>query len=218
MRLILLGPPGAGKGTQAARVAARFGVPHVATGDMLRGARDSGTELGNEARAYMDRGELVPDELMLGLLRERLSRGDAAEGFLLDGFPRNLSQAEALDGILSQVAQDIDAVISIEVPDEEIVERISGRRSCPVCGRVYHLTSNPPAVDELCDADGTKLEQRADDKADVVLERLRVFHSQTKPLIAFYADRGLLKVVDGVGPVDEVESRIAAALEGAGVS
>lgn len=218
MRLILLGPPGAGKGTQAARVAARFGVPHVATGDMLRGARDSGTELGNEARAYMDRGELVPDELMLGLLRERLSREDAAEGFLLDGFPRNLSQAEALDGILSQVAQDIDAVISIEVPDEEIVERISGRRSCPVCGRVYHLTSNPPAVDELCDADGTKLEQRADDKADVVLERLRVFHSQTKPLIAFYADRGLLKVVDGVGPVDEVESRIAAALEGAGVS
>lgn len=218
MRLILLGPPGAGKGTQAARVAARFGVPHVATGDMLRAARDSGTELGNEARAYMDRGELVPDELMLGLLRERLSREDAAEGFLLDGFPRNLSQAEALDGILSQVGQDIDAVISIEVPDEEIVERISGRRSCPDCGRVYHLTSNPPAVDELCDADGTKLEQRADDKADVVLERLRVFHSQTKPLIAFYADRGLLKVVDGVGPVAEVEARIAAALEGAGVS
>lgn len=218
MRLILLGPPGAGKGTQAARVASRFGVPHVATGDMLRGARDSGTELGNEARAYMDRGELVPDELMLGLLRERLSREDAGKGFLLDGFPRNLAQAEALDGILSQVGQDMDAVISIEVPDEEIVERISGRRSCPACGRVYHLSSNPPAVDELCDADGTKLEQRADDKADVVLERLRVFHSQTKPLIAFYADRDLLKAVDGVGPVDEVEERIAAALEGAGVS
>ncbi|HEX9711141.1 MAG TPA: adenylate kinase [Actinomycetota bacterium] len=218
MRLILLGPPGAGKGTQATRVAERFEVPHIATGDLLRQIVAQETDLGREAKRYMDAGKLVPDGVVLQMLRDRLSQPDAQKGFLLDGFPRNRVQAEALDVMLAEVGHDIDAVVSIRVPDQEIIERISGRRSCPVCKRVYHTVSNPPANDGICDDDDAELVQREDDKPDVVQERLDVFHRQTAPLIEFYGDRELIRTIDGVGEVDEVSDRIAEALEGAGVS
>ncbi|MGZ4119391.1 MAG: adenylate kinase [Actinomycetota bacterium] len=212
MRVILLGPPGAGKGTQAVRIAERFGIPHVATGDLLRFAVDWETEIGLRAKEFMYAGELVPDEIVLELLRTRLSRPDAAEGFVLDGFPRNTAQADALDGILDEIGRSLDAVISLEVADEVIVERLSSRWSCPTCGRAFN---RPADAGGTCTVDGMRLFQRRDDKPEVVRKRLEIFHAQTKPLIDYYEKRGLLVHVDGFGELDEVSERIAKAMEAA---
>jgi len=210
MRLILLGPPGAGKGTQAVRLAERYSVPHVATGDLLRFAVDWETEIGQRAKSYMDDGELVPDEIVLELLRTRLSRGDTQTGFVLDGFPRNTAQADAFDQILVEIDHPLDAVVSLEVADEVIVERISSRWSCPTCGRTYN---RPPDDGGTCPVEGMRLFQRRDDRPAVVRKRLDVFHAQTAPLIEYYEKRGMLVHVDGVGTLEEVEERIAKALE-----
>lgn len=213
MRLILLGPPGAGKGTQAVRITARLHVPHVATGDLLRAAVKNQTNIGQRAKAYMDRGELVPDDVVLDLLRERLSQPDATAGFLLDGFPRTIAQADALDVILREAGAPLDAVISLEVPDGEIVRRLVARWSCPSCSRVYNAQSSPPRRAGVCDADGTGLVQRDDDTAAVITKRLEVFHRQTAPLIASYEAWGLLRHVDGSGDAGEVEERISKELD-----
>lgn len=206
MRLILLGPPGAGKGTQAVRLAARFGVPHVATGDLLRFAVAWETEIGLRAKEFMDAGELVPDAIVLELLRTRLSVDDALAGFVLDGFPRNPAQAEMLGVILTEIGHSLDAVVSLEVPDEIIVGRLSSRASCSTCGATYTLVNGLP---EVCANDGTTLFQRDDDTPVVIQKRLDVFHAQTAPLIAFYAQNGCLLRIDGVGEVGDVEERIA---------
>lgn len=209
MRIILLGPPGAGKGTQAARIAARIGVPHIATGDLLRRQVAAGTELGKRAKSFMDAGDYVPDELMLEMLRERLSQPDAREGFVLDGFPRTHVQAEALDRMLEEATgTPIDHVIVLDAPDEEIVKRIAARRTCLVCGRSYNLVSSPPNVDSICDEDGSNLQQRTDESEDVVRRRMAVYHEKTQPLIDYYAARGLVRGVEGLGSLEEVEKRI----------
>lgn len=212
MRFILLGPPGAGKGTQAVRLAERFKVPHVATGDLLRFAVEWQTEIGKRAKSFMEEGELVPDEVVLELLRTRLSRKDADDGFVLDGFPRNPAQADALEENLQEIGHKLDSVVSLEVADEIIVERLSSRWSCPTCGRTYN---RPADADGTCPVEGMKLFQRTDDRPEVIRKRLNVFHAQTAPLIAYYEKRGLLVHVDGVGTLDEVEERIAKALEAA---
>jgi len=212
MRFILLGPPGAGKGTQAVRLAERFNVPHVATGDLLRFVVEWETDIGQRAKSYMDDGELVPDEIVLELLRTRLSRGDANEGFVLDGFPRNVAQADALEENLQEIGHKLDAVVSLEVPDDLIVQRLSSRWSCPTCGRTFN---RPPDAGGNCPVDGMKLFQRSDDRPEVIRKRLNVFHAQTAPLIAYYEQRGMLVHVDGVGTLDEVEERIAKAMEAA---
>jgi adenylate kinase len=210
MRLILLGPPGAGKGTQAVRLAERYQVPHVATGDLLRFAVEWETDIGKLAKSSMEAGELVPDEIVLDLLRTRLSREDARQGFVLDGFPRNPAQADALEANLAEIGQKVDDVVSLEVPDELIVQRLSSRWSCPTCGRAYN---RPIDAGGTCPVDGMKLFQRRDDRPEVIRKRLQVFHAQTAPLIDYYEKRGLLVHIDGVGTLDEVEERIAKALE-----
>jgi adenylate kinase len=206
VRLLLIGPNGAGKGTQGVRLAERYRVPHVATGDLLRFAVKWETEIGFRAKQFMEAGELVPDEVVLELLRTRLSQDDASRGFVLDGFPRNEAQATALNDILAEIGQKIDAVVSLEVPDEILVERLSSRASCPTCGRTYMLTQGEP---KLCVTDRTALFQRNDDKPDVVRHRLEIFKQQTRPLIEFYESQGCLVHVDGIGEVREVEERIA---------
>lgn len=210
MRLILLGPPGAGKGTQATRLAHRFGCPHVATGDLLRDAVRHQTPTGVRAKTFMDSGELVPDEVVLDLLLERLTQADAADGFILDGFPRNPAQAELLDEALAKVGHRIEAVVSVEVADEVIIGRLSARATCPQCHRTFVLHDGLPAT---CSVDGTTLVERTDDKPEVITRRLGIFHAQTRPLVAHYEGKGLLVRVDGVGELDEVEERIAKALE-----
>jgi len=184
VRIVLLGPPGAGKGTQAVRLAETYAVPHVSTGDILRFVVAWETEIGKRAKSYMDEGELVPDELVLELLRIRLAQEDAASGFVMDGFPRTLPQAEALDKILAEIGQRIDGVIYLEVPDELIVLRLSARASCPTCGRTYNLLASPPKEDMRCDRDASPLFQRDDDRPEVIQQRLNVFKRQTHPLIA----------------------------------
>lgn len=211
MHLILLGPPGAGKGTQAVRLAERFGVPHIATGDLLRFAVSWETEIGLRAKRYMDAGELVPDEIVLELLRLRLSQADAAEGFVLDGFPRNPAQAKALGDILAELGRSLDAVVSLEVPDERIIERLSSRVSCRTCGRSFTVRDGKPTS---CPSDRAPLFRRDDDTPEVIRKRLDVFHAQTAPLIAFYEEGGCLFHVSGVGDVAEVEDRIARELKG----
>ncbi|MFA5890778.1 MAG: adenylate kinase [Actinomycetota bacterium] len=213
MRLILLGPPGAGKGTQAVGLAARYGVPHIATGDLLRAAVKNQTGIGLRAKSYMDMGELVPDEVVLELLRARLSEPDAAAGFLLDGFPRTVPQADALDASLSEIGAPLDVVVDLEVPDAEIVERLSARWSCPACARIFNLKSSPPRTSGTCDDDGEVLFQRSDDTPGVIWKRLEVFHRQTAPLIASYEAWGLLRRVDGTGDTAEVQERIAKELD-----
>lgn len=208
MRIVLLGPPGAGKGTQAVRLAERYEVPHVSTGDILRFVVAWGTEIGQRAKSYMDEGELVPDELVLELLRIRLAQEDAQAGFVMDGFPRTLPQAEALDKILAEIGQAIDGVLYLEVPDELIVLRLSARASCPTCGRTYNLLASPPKEDLRCNRDGSPLFQRDDDRPEVIQQRLGVFKRQTYPLIKYYADRGMLRTVQGVGSEDEVLERM----------
>lgn len=204
MRLIIFGPPGAGKGTQAKLLSEKLGVPHVATGDMLREAVEAGTELGRLAKQYMDRGELVPDDVVVMIVEERLSRPDCRKGFILDGFPRTIRQAEALDSFLKRTGAKIDAVINLEVGEEEVVRRISFRRTCKSCGAVYHLVFSPPRQDGLCDKCGGPLYQREDDREETVRSRLKVYRQQTEPLLKFYKEKGLLVNVNGERRIEQV--------------
>ncbi|HME89786.1 MAG TPA: adenylate kinase [Myxococcaceae bacterium] len=212
MDVILLGPPGAGKGTQAKNLFAEFGTPQISTGDILRDAARRGTELGKLAAPLMQAGQLVPDDLVVKIVEERLRQPDASRGFVLDGFPRTIPQAEALDAALSKSGRKIDAVVSLEVPDRTLLQRISGRRSCPTDGSVYHLSENPPKRDGRCDKCDSPLIQREDDREDRVRERLAVYQRQTAPLKDFYAKRGLLRTISGVGTPEGIYQDIKKAL------
>ncbi|MCJ1655820.1 adenylate kinase [Staphylococcus sp. NRL 16/872] len=204
MNIILMGLPGAGKGTQASEIVKKFPIPHISTGDMFRKAIKDETDLGKEAKSYMDRGELVPDEVTVGIVKERISEDDAKKGFLLDGFPRTIDQAEALNNIMSELGRNIDAVINIEVPEEELMNRLTGRRICEKCGTTYHLVFNPPKVDGVCDIDGGKLYQREDDNPETVSNRLSVNVKQSKPILEYYEEKGVLNNIDGAKDIDEV--------------
>lgn len=216
MRIVLLGAPGSGKGTQAHRLAERSGIPQISTGDLLRGAVARGTPLGLEAKAAMESGRLVDDALVLGMIRERLAEPDTRAGFILDGFPRNLVQAAELDGLLAELGQPLDAVVQFEVANDELVRRISGRRTCADCGRVFNVLTSPPpsGAAAICPKSGAphRLVQRADDNEATVAERLRVYAEKTRPLIEFYRMRGILRVIDAQGDVDAVTERLAASL------
>ena len=213
MRLVLLGPPGAGKGTQAQALAALWGIPQIASGDLLRAAVREDSELGREAASYMDGGQLVPDELVLKLIAERLREKDARDGFILDGFPRNVMQAERLAAGLERAGLKLDKVVAVMLPDEEVVKRISGRRTCMNCAAMYHVVFEPPAKAGVCDKCGGKLYQREDDAEQTVRERIKVYEAATRPLLDHYGRLGMLAQVDGVGRTDEVEKRILAALD-----
>jgi adenylate kinase len=213
VRIVLLGPPGAGKGTQAVQLAERYAVPHVSTGDILRYVVAWQTDIGQRAKSFMDEGELVPDDLVLELLKIRLAQEDARKGFVMDGFPRTLPQAESLDDILAEIGHKIDGVLYLEVPDELIVLRLSARASCATCGRTYNLLASPPKEDMICDRDGSPLFQRDDDRPEVILQRLGVFKRQTHPLIKYYEDRGILRTVQGAGSKDEVLERMVGELD-----
>ncbi|MGH2956174.1 MAG: adenylate kinase [Solirubrobacterales bacterium] len=206
----MLGPPGSGKGTQGERLQNDFALPYYATGDILRAAVKEGTELGRKAKEYMDRGDLVPDEVIIAAIGERVQREEASDGFILDGFPRTVPQAEALDEEMEDLGRKISAVLLIEVPDEEVVRRLGGRRTCEQGGHVYHVEFNPPKKEGICDVDGSKLIVREDDKPEVIRHRLEEYTSKTEPLIAYYEDRGLLHRVDGARPPEEVEEEIQA--------
>lgn len=208
-RFILLGPPGAGKGTQSARLVESLGIPQVSTGDLLRAARKAGTDLGRKAQAFMDQGHLVPDELVLSLVEERLSRPDASSGYILDGFPRNLAQAASLD----ERRIVVERVVNVDVAFDVLVGRIAGRRVCQGCGATYHVTNSPPRVDSVCDGCGGVVGQRKDDDAAVVESRLKVYASETAPLIDFYRKRGILRDVNGLGSTESVYLAVLAALE-----
>jgi adenylate kinase len=212
LNLILLGPPGAGKGTQADRLRADFRLPFISTGDMLRGNVKEGTELGLQAKKYMDAGELVPDELILAMASERLQQEDAQDGFILDGFPRTIPQAEALQSQLSGLRRRITAALLIDVADDEVVRRISGRRVCVKAGHNYHVEFDPPKREGICDQDGSRLVQRDDDKPDVVRNRLAVYHDQTEPLIEYYDNQGLLRRIDGSREAADVHDHIRAVI------
>ncbi|MDD5832533.1 MAG: adenylate kinase [Clostridiales bacterium] len=213
MKIVMLGAPGAGKGTQAVNIAKEYGIPHISTGDIFRANIKNQTELGMKAKAYMDKGALVPDDITIGMLLDRIADSDCANGFVLDGFPRTIPQAESLKAALSLQDTKIDHAVDIEVPDEVITKRMSGRRSCPKCGATYHIMFNPPKTEGICDSCGTELVQRADDKPETVLERLKTYHEQTQPLIDFYRNEGVLDTVDGTRKPSEVLSDILGALK-----
>ncbi|MBR7832373.1 adenylate kinase [Actinospica durhamensis] len=214
MRIVLVGPPGAGKGTQAKVVAERLGIPAISTGDIFRANVAAGTELGVEAKKYMDQGLLVPDEVTIGLIRDRLTEADASAGFLLDGFPRNVAQAEALETMLTGIEVKLDRVVELKVDNDEVVRRIAGRRLCRNdSGHIFHVDSKPPAVAGVCDVCGGELYQRDDDRESTVRERLRVYQDETAPIVGFYAERGLLASVEATGALDAVTARILTALE-----
>jgi adenylate kinase len=208
VRLIFLGPPAAGKGTQARRLAAEYGIPHISTGDILRAAVKAGRYLGREAKRYMDRGTLVPDDVMIGIIRERLQKVDCAPGFILDGFPRTIAQAEALAELLTSMGKPLTRVINMEVPVEEVLRRMNGRLTCQNCGTMFNLILNPPKVSGRCDCCGGPLIQRADDRLETVHERLAIYRQSTQPLVEYYRARGLLKTVDGTGTIDDIAKRI----------
>jgi adenylate kinase len=212
MNIILLGPPGAGKGTQAKRLIERYGIPQISTGDMLRAALKEGTPLGLEAKTYMDKGALVPDSVVIGLVKERIQKSDCAKGYMLDGFPRNVSQAEALDKMLAGLSQKVDDVISIEVPNEELLGRLTGRRTCRSCGAGFHVMFDPPKKQGVCDKCNGELYQRDDDNEATVKSRLEVYDKQTKPLIDYYQKQGKLRGIAGVGPMEEIFGRITKVL------
>lgn len=214
MNLILLGPPGAGKGTQAQFIKEKYTIPQVSTGDMLREARKNQTELGKKAEEFMNAGKLVPDEVVIGIVDERLQQEDCTKGFILDGFPRTVAQADALSNLLKQRGQDIQVVLNFEVPETELISRLSGRRVCENCGATYHVVFNPTKTEGQCDQCGGPVIQRKDDSEETVKNRLKVYQESTQPLIGYYTDKGLLKNIDGVGTSDEVSKRIEEALSG----
>jgi len=213
MRIVLLGAPGSGKGTQGELLQAKYGLPAISTGDMLRAAITAGTPLGREAHAHVAVGALVPDEIMMGLIRERLQEPDAREGFLLDGFPRSIPQAEGLNALLDAAGLRLDAVVKIDVAKRTLLGRLTSRRVCPVCGTVYNVLTRPPAREGVCDRDGANLAQREDDTEETVRRRLNVYEQSTKPLIDYYDGRKLLLIVSGEGAVEAVFQRVCAALE-----
>ena len=204
MKIIMLGAPGAGKGTQAKKIAAKYAIPHISTGDIFRANIKNNTELGQKAKTYMDKGELVPDELVVDLIMDRFKEADCANGYVLDGFPRTIPQAEALDKALSANGESVDYAVNVEVPDENIINRMSGRRACVGCGATYHIQFNPTKVEGICDACGEKLILRDDDKPETVKKRLDVYHQQTQPLIDYYKNAEVLAEVDGTQPMDAV--------------
>lgn len=208
MKIIMLGAPGAGKGTQAKKIAAKYAIPHISTGDIFRANIKNNTELGQKAKTYMDKGELVPDELVVDLIMDRFKEADCANGYVLDGFPRTIPQAEALDKALSANGESVDYAINVEVPDENIINRMSGRRACVGCGATYHIQFNAPKVEGVCDTCGEKLILRDDDKPETVKNRLSVYHEQTHPLIDYYSKKGVLAEVDGTQAMDDVFNAI----------
>lgn len=212
MKIIMLGAPGAGKGTQAKMIADKYSVPHVSTGDIFRANIKNGTELGMEAKKYMDQGLLVPDELTVKILLDRVAQEDCKNGYVLDGFPRTIPQAKVLDGELEKLGESIDYAIDVDVPDENIVNRMSGRRACLSCGATYHIAHVPPKQEGICDRCGKELVLRDDDKPETVKNRLEIYHEQTQPLIDFYTEKGVLKTVDGTVPMNEVFEAIVAIL------
>ncbi|AZV40881.1 adenylate kinase [Peribacillus asahii] len=214
MNLVLMGLPGAGKGTQAEKIVEKYNIPHISTGDMFRTAIKDGTELGIQAKSFMDQGALVPDEVTIGIVRERLSKDDCKKGFLLDGFPRTVAQAEALENILTDLDRQINFVINIDVDKEILMERLTGRRICKSCGSTYHLVFNPPAKEDTCDRCGGELYQRADDNAETVQNRLDVNLKQTQPLLDFYGEKGYLQNINGQQDINKVFEDVDALLEG----
>ena len=212
MKIIMLGAPGAGKGTQAKMIAEKYGIPHVSTGDIFRANIKNGTELGKEAKQYMDQGLLVPDELTVKILLDRVSQEDCGNGYVLDGFPRTIPQAEVLDEALDKLNEKIDYAVDVDVPDENIVKRMSGRRACLKCGATYHMEHIPPKQEGICDTCGSELVLRDDDKPETVLDRLKVYHAQTEPLKEFYAQRGVLKSVENQPTIEDTAKAIAAVL------
>ncbi len=213
MKIIMLGAPGAGKGTQAKMIADKYALPHVSTGDIFRANLKEGTELGMKAKAYMDQGALVPDELTVEILLDRVSKDDCKNGYVLDGFPRTIPQAEVLDKELEKLGDAVDLAIDVEVPDENIVRRMSGRRACVKCGATYHVEHIPPKQEGICDRCGAELIQRDDDKPETVQKRLSVYHEQTAPLIDYYTKKGILKTVDGTQDMDAVFGAITAIID-----
>ena len=212
MRIVLLGAPGSGKGTQAKFIMDKYGIPQISTGDLLRNAVAAGTELGKKAKAIMEAGELVSDELVLGIIRDRLSEADTDKGFILDGFPRNTAQAVALDALLEEENKPLQAAIYFEVDFELIVKRITGRRSCPKSGAIYNIYFSPPKQEGICDISGEKLVHRADDNEETVRNRLNVYQEQTAPLIALYEEKGIMKSLSGEGDINEINDRVSAIL------
>ncbi|MCD8156275.1 MAG: adenylate kinase [Clostridiales bacterium] len=213
MKIIMLGAPGAGKGTQAKLIADKYGIPHISTGDIFRANLKAGTELGKKAKVYMDQGLLVPDELTCDLVVDRISNEDCRDGFILDGFPRTIPQAECLTEALNARGESMDYAIDVDVPDENIITRMSGRRACLNCGATYHIVNIPTKVEGICDRCGSPVVLRADDEAETVKKRLDVYHNQTQPLIDYYTAQGILKTVDGTQPMNEVFDAIVALLE-----
>ncbi len=208
MNIILLGPPGCGKGTQAKILIDTYHIPQISTGDILREAIKKGSPLGIEAKTYMDQGSLVPDQLVIGIIEERLQQADCARGFILDGFPRTVAQAEALDSTLSKAGLKLKYVFNIEVVNEELIKRLTGRRICRKCGESFHITFNPPEKEGLCDSCGGELYQRDDDREETIRNRLKVYQAQTAPLITFYEEKDILHSVDGVGSIEEIKERL----------
>jgi adenylate kinase len=217
VNIVLMGLPGAGKGTQAEKIVEKYGIPHISTGDMFRAAIKDGTELGLKAKSFMDNGDLVPDEVTIGIVRERLSKEDCGNGFLLDGFPRTVAQAEALENILADLGKKMNYVINIDVDKDILMERLTGRRICKECGATYHLVFNPPKEEGVCDRCGGELYQRADDNEETVQNRLDVNIKQTQPLLAYYDDKGYLKNIDGQQDIDKVFDDIDELLGGLSV-
>ena len=213
MKIIMLGAPGTGKGTQAQMISEKYGIPHISTGDIFRANIKNGTELGKKAKEYMDQGKLVPDELTVELLLDRVADPDCADGYVLDGFPRTIPQADVLEKALAENGEKVDYAINVEVPDENIVRRMSGRRACLNCGATYHIEHRPPKTEGICDKCGSELVQRDDDKPETVQNRLDVYHAQTQPLIAYYEKAGVLKEVDGTKSMDQVFADIVGLLE-----
>lgn len=213
MKIIMLGAPGAGKGTQAKKIAEKYSIPHISTGDIFRANIKEGTELGKKAKEYMDKGALVPDELVCDLVVDRISQEDAKNGYVLDGFPRTIPQAETLDAALSKIDEKVDYAIDVDVPDDNIINRMSGRRACVACGGTYHIVFNPTKTEGVCDACGGQLILRDDDKPETVKNRLKVYHEQTQPLIEYYTKKNILKSVDGTQDMSKVFDSIVEILE-----